>query len=95
MQIDVREKEAARRTAVATQIAKWVMHSQAVLHRARKLGIGIGSHHGRAKLTDVSVREIRSRLAAGESQRTIAVNYGVSHTVIGLIGKRLRWAHVE
>lgn len=72
----------------------WVTRSEAVLHRARVRGVGRGALHGRAKLSEANVRDIRTRLDAGESQRVIAADYGVSHTVIGQIGKGTRWAHV-
>jgi hypothetical protein len=74
---------------------EWVTRSAAVLHRARALGVGRGELHGRAKLTEANVRDIRARFDAGGSQRVIAADYGVSHTVIGKIGKRTSWAHVQ
>lgn len=73
----------------------WVTRSEAVRHRVQVRGVGRGALHGRAKLSEADVRAIRARFDAGESQRGIAADYGVSHTVIGQIGKRTRWAHVE
>jgi hypothetical protein len=53
-----------------------------------------GSRHHQAKLTEAQVREIR-RLAAGDqSLRSIAAQFGVSDTLIGLVVKRKFWRHV-
>lgn len=41
-----------------------------------------GEKHGRAKLTEQSVREIRAMIAMGVMQKTIARTYGVSKTAI-------------
>jgi len=55
-----------------------------------------GERHGRAKLTDDAVREIRTRYAAGGvTQRELATAYGVDQQVIWAIVHRRRWAHVS
>jgi hypothetical protein len=53
-----------------------------------------GELHGRAKLTDDQVREIRARAAAGESHRSLARHFDVHHSQIGNIVRRERWAHL-
>jgi hypothetical protein len=54
-----------------------------------------GERSGRAKLTDASVREIRSRFAAGGvSKKSLAREYGVSGTVIRHVITRVTWRHV-
>jgi hypothetical protein len=46
---------------------------------------------GTSKLTMVLAEEIRSALAGGESQRSLAARYGVSQTAISLIARNLAW----
>nr|MCH9838116.1 HNH endonuclease [bacterium] len=53
-----------------------------------------GTLHGRAKLVDFDVLEIRRTYAAGgTSQRKLAAEYGVSRPQIGKIILRRRWAY--
>lgn len=47
-----------------------------------------------AKLNATQVIEIRQALAAGERQRSIAAQYGVSQTAISAIATQKRWTHV-
>ncbi len=47
------------------------------------------------KLTEDQVREIKRRLAAGESQRGIALDYKVTSTLIRLIAIGKRWRDVQ
>lgn len=47
-----------------------------------------------AKLDDEKVVAIRLRLAAGEKQRSIAADYGVSQYCISSIARGATWAHV-
>lgn len=54
----------------------------------------IGARNGRARLDDATVREIRARVAAGETQTSVAAAYGVSRGAVGFIVSRQRWAHV-
>jgi hypothetical protein len=63
--------------------------------KGRRKGIGVGSSNGRAILTDDDVRDIRRRLATGESQQSIANDYDVRQTTISKIKRRKQWAHVE
>jgi hypothetical protein len=50
-----------------------------------------GTNHGRSKLTENQVREIRS-LPSTTSSRSIAPKYGVSHAAISLIRRGRNWA---
>jgi hypothetical protein len=50
--------------------------------------------NGQAKLTEDDVREIKRRLAAGESRSSIARAFNVNVSAIGKIAKGERWAHV-
>ncbi len=54
-----------------------------------------GEQSGTAKLTEVDVREIRRRVAAGENGRVIAEEKGISRTTVSQIANRLRWGHLS
>lgn len=64
------------------------MHSKG---RGRQ-GVLRGESHGRAKLTEQQVREIRT---SPESSREAAKRFGVSSTVIKDLRVRKIWAHVK
>lgn len=53
-----------------------------------------GEDHGRARLTEVQVVEIRRRVASGEVQARLAAEYGVSTTAISRIVRQRYWRHV-
>lgn len=46
---------------------------------------------GHQKLTAAQVREIRQRFDAGELQRVIAADFGITRETARDIGKRLKW----
>ncbi len=48
-----------------------------------------------AKLSESQVHEIRSRVAAGESQRSIARAFEICQPHVGCIARGERWAHVR
>jgi hypothetical protein len=54
---------------------------------------GEASHH--AKLTEAQVREMRQRAEAGETQRSLATEFGVGPMQVSRIVRRLKWKHVE
>jgi hypothetical protein len=54
-----------------------------------------GAAHGRAKLTEANVREIRRRHVAGESPGRLAAVFGVGRTTIRHIICRETWTHVQ
>lgn len=47
-----------------------------------------------AKLSESDVILIRSKLAAGGNHRLVAKEFGVSRSLVGLIGQRRRWAYL-
>jgi hypothetical protein len=53
-----------------------------------------GSRHGCAKLDEQKVAEIKRRIQAGESQKTLAAEYGVTPGAINHIAKGRQWRHV-
>lgn len=56
--------------------------------------IACGEHHHRAILTERSVREIRSRAAAGESVQGLATEFGVSRATASRVVSLQTWKHV-
>jgi hypothetical protein len=54
-----------------------------------------GSAHGRAKLTEAQVVEIRQRYAAGESLRVLGKAFNVTHVTISGVVRREFWKHVS
>lgn len=53
-----------------------------------------GERNGMAKLTATAVAEIRQRAGAGEAQRRLAREFGVSRPAISAVVKRETWRHV-
>jgi hypothetical protein len=53
-----------------------------------------GSKHHLTRLTEDDVRGIRTRVAAGESQRALAKEFGMHPTSISHIVHRRSWRHV-
>ncbi len=53
-----------------------------------------GSSNGASKLTEDAIRQIRQRLANGETSLAIAPDFGISHSTVRLIRAGKRWAHV-
>ncbi|WP_186101426.1 HNH endonuclease [Burkholderia gladioli] len=62
--------------------------------RAKKPPVMRGSGVGTSKLKETDIPTIRARLAAGEFQRVIAADYGVSQVQISHIARRIQWGHV-
>ncbi len=53
-----------------------------------------GTSHGRARLTDSLVREIRQRRALGETATSIGLDLGVSRCTVTTVAARRSWKHV-
>ena len=53
-----------------------------------------GEKHGLARLTDASVRSIRTMLGRGRSQTDIATEFGVARKTIYQIARGRTWKHV-
>lgn len=54
-----------------------------------------GEQQGSAKLTEARVRDIRDRVAAGESKAAVARAHGVSDVLVGMIVRRTVWGWLE
>lgn len=63
---------------------------------ASKMGISqnVGAANPGAKLTESQVREARARLAAGASQNSIAISFGIHRNAIWKIANGLKWKSV-
>lgn len=74
---------------------EWVTRRENMQH-AKEMGLHTpqGSGNGRAKLTEKDIPEIRGRIAAGETNASIAANFNVSDASIWWIRKGVTWKHV-
>ena len=73
---------------------EWVTRSENIRHSI-DTGLKImkrGEAHGRAKLTNGAVREIRSTV---KQTRKLADKFGVSTDLISLVRRRRIWTHLE
>jgi len=62
--------------------------------KAEKGRAARGEGNGNAKLTEVQVREIKSRLRSGEHFRRVAEHMGLSTSLVWCIHHRNYWKHV-
>ena len=69
-------------------------HQQNVADSVSKRRHTFGERNGAARLTTPQVQAIRAELATGRLHRLIAADFGVSRTLIDMIGRGERWAHV-
>lgn len=53
-----------------------------------------GSLNNNTTLNETKVKDIRKRAEDGETQQSIADDYGLSRSTIGLIVSRVNWGHV-
>lgn len=60
-----------------------------------KVNVKKGVEAGNSKLTESEVREIRKRIAAGESTRKVAKDFGISSPAVSKIARRETWAHID
>lgn len=71
-----------------------VLHSFRVLGKKPCINPNPGTKNGRAKLNDTSVREIRTLIQTGLSDKTIAARFGVSPASIWFIKTKQTWTSV-
>ena len=57
-------------------------------------GIGVGVTHGRCRLTEAQVYEIRRRADAGESATQLGKDFGIGQSHAHHIGSRRLWRHL-
>ena len=57
-------------------------------------GVVRGERHGNSTFTDDKIRAIRRRVSEGETQRSLAAEFGVNPGTISKIVRRERWEHV-
>lgn len=53
-----------------------------------------GSKHHMSRLSEEKIPAIRERLERGESQASVAADYGLAQTTISRIARRVGWRHV-
>lgn len=75
---------------------EWATHKENIAHALR---VGLrrqtGEDNCRALVTETDVRTIRQRYANGETQTSIALDYGVKNVTIQAITSRRNWKHVD
>lgn len=59
--------------------------------RPGAVSVNVGESNPRAKLTRAKVEHIRSAVAAGETQRSVADRFGVSQQAVSKVVHGLRW----
>lgn len=76
---------------------EWVTRSENHYHSLNVLKNkpSHGEKHWKSVLNENAVRDIRSRVSAGEMQKTLAEYYGVTQGHISFIVSRKLWAHVD
>ena len=63
--------------------------------RLRPETVRRGTSNAASRLTDESVRAIRTRYAAGETQTALAADFHVSQPLISQVIRRKIWTHLE
>ncbi len=67
-----------------------------MVRKGRSPSIGQrGSKHHKAKLSEDQVRAARRRVAAGETQKSVAEDLGVSRSAVGFIVSGKHWKHLD
>ena len=74
---------------------EWCTHSANLLHKRQHGTMPRGTKHHNSRLTPNTIRKIRGRHDAGESQKSIASDLGLSQPHVNAIVHRRLWAHVE
>lgn len=57
--------------------------------------VTVGENHPNARLTVEIVRDIRRRVAAGETHRAVADSLGIERSGVSMIVSGKRWGHVK
>lgn len=72
----------------------WRIRENDLTAYQRAYQIRAGERNGNVRLTAEDIPDIRRRIAAGDSVRVIARDYGVTKSTIHRIGTRETWGHV-
>lgn len=72
----------------------WGTKAENEADKTRHGTVATGERNGQSKLNAQIVREIRERHASGESQRSLAREYGVGATTVSQVVRRETWAHI-
>ncbi len=73
----------------------WGSKSENEQDSAKAGRLAMGERHGRAKLTDQTVRQIKAMIHAGIPRRVIAQTFGVSPYTVRYVRRGQHWAHVS
>jgi hypothetical protein len=69
-------------------------HADNMADKVAKRRQPMGDKHGRAKLTEEMVLDIRTSVASGVTQRQMGDKYNVSNQTVSEIVNRKKWRHV-
>ena len=73
---------------------RWDTHKGNQLDMYKHGTVYCGERHHKSKLCRQQVLEIRERASQGESHRSIAKDFGVTHAHVGYLVRRKLWRHV-
>lgn len=74
---------------------RWGTHTENMEDRSKHGTLNVrGELNPNAKLTESDVREIRRRVASGETQHKVAGSFDVTPALISAIIRRVIWKHV-
>lgn len=83
------------RHCVAPAHLRWATRAENEADKVLDGAVARGSGHGRAKLTEAQVLEIRERQSKGATHRSLALEFGVRRQTIGAIVNRTKWKHLQ
>jgi len=95
--LDINHKDGIK-TNNTVQNLEIVSHQENMTHSIEVLGIkygGIGERNRHAKLKESDISVIRERLSRGETQKSIADDYGVVQQTISNICTGKLWKHID
>lgn len=90
---DVNHRDGNRKNNCVENL-EYVSRSENLLHASHVLRSTSGENGASAKLTDAQVKEIRTRVSAGEKQSVLADEFGMSRSSINEIVRFKRYIHV-
>lgn len=91
--MEARHLDGSRRNNSLANL-RWGTHKENQADRVLHGTKSQGSNHGRAKLTEAKVLEIRRLGETGTPQKSIAEQFSICQTTVGRIISRKLWRHI-
>lgn len=73
---------------------EWATYAENAQHAYTVLNHGAARGEAKSDLTEDDIREMRRRVASGESRASVGRHFGISSVHVGQIVARKSWAHV-